>query len=1254
MRRYGRRVLAVGLESGSAMSDQGGNNLIRDQLAGLFASLSRAVIVTDLDGAITLFNSHAEELLGYELERVAGAPIGRLFQDPETLNRLTEQSDSMPDGTSMDCETFTVNKEGESVLVYVSMSGLFKGSRRIGRIIYLDAVQLEKRTEDRLNLLLAASNLIAKAKNLKEGLQGLAEMIVSMLSSTFCRILLIDEQEKNLVVKAAWHKKQPNDDFKWIALEDEQTPIDEWPGLRDRLDKGDAAVLNQNDERVSGNLKKLAKRLGLQKPIRSVISVPVKIDKRIVGLLVIGNLVGDGEALFDKQKRDLAAGIAAQVAALIKRLQLADDSAQRLSNVEAMRNAAKALAAALDLKEVLRQILLNAKLVLGADSAVIWSYNSTQGSFSLEISESTGIPTETQQAISKMQPQKGGATYAVLERGWVGVDDVNVAAGSSFIGESVRKLLDTFKARSFQGVVLKVRNEKIGVLYLNYKHARTYTEEDRQIVQTFADHVALALANAKLLDQFKKAKKAAEVVAKVMVLGDPGMTLKSIVDGTQQVLRSDAVVLFTYDELSSRFSHPPTMAGVRFPDRAAVSEERLTGSIVHLMLDQDKPYVVNNVADDPLFGDRRFAIDEQIKSCVAISLKAANQRVGVMFVNYRTLHPITFNDLANLELFANYAAVAIHYDRLFEEKQAGLKEQASLVALSQTILESLGRGASLKGIMEMVVAAAAVVLGTEFCNIVLPDKDDRLVFSAAHGWPISMVGDFTLEPGLGSQTGYTIQTEAPVRVYDYKTEERFAVPDVVFKHSIRSGISVPMIRGNKVVGAMLAHTTRQRRFTDADERRLSLLANFLATVISSARYEQIKQHNEDLESIYEASKAITSLTVERERKQILDRILREAVKCIKRRRNREVVLGTIQLYDEQTQQLVFESIYPKEIGEDDINIGMGWRVSEETAGERIGVTGRAFLTKKPQLVDNVDDLREAGDYREYSPQTRSELAMPMVDDSEDRCLGVLDVESGEVGSFDEYDQYMMKLLAELGVIGIQSLQRYKDLQARHAIAWMGISGGYWLHKIRGNAGLINDHATKIREGLAPGLDEEITAELSSIERHANRILNYDTTIPTKEKATPQPVNALLRERIRNSQDFKPHIYKPVEVRFRLELPDDAQVKVDPTWFFRTLDTLLDNATTAMRDSPTKTLTIATREQNGSALIEITDTGKGIPKHVQQKLFLEQIKGGDVTGNSGVGLLIAHLILKAYDGQIKLGSSDSTDTTMVILLPLFKS
>jgi putative methionine-R-sulfoxide reductase with GAF domain len=65
-----------------------------------------------------------------------------------------------------------------------------------------------------------------------------------------------------------------------------------------------------------------------------------------------------------------------------------------------------------------------------------------------------------------------------------------------------------------------------------------------------------------------------------------------------------------------------------------------------------------------------------------------------------------------------------------------------------------------------------------------------------------------------------------------------------------------------------------------------------------------------------------------------------------------------------------------------------------------GVCGRAYATHTTTIIRDVLDLGEA--YVACDPRDRSEIVVPIFDD-ESHCIGVLDVDSWEIGSFDERD-----------------------------------------------------------------------------------------------------------------------------------------------------------------------------------------------------------------------------------------------------------
>jgi GAF domain-containing protein len=523
---------------------------------------------------------------------------------------------------------------------------------------------------------------------------------------------------------------------------------------------------------------------------------------------------------------------------------VAYDSARRMEMLTHMRFAAEALAGAADANGVLRQIARSARAALQADSAAIWVYDVTRNAFVPDGWVASHISGELRREFWKAKPRADGTAYTVMARGWVAVEDVSDEGSYPFLGATTRRLLDRIGVQSFIGVSLTVGDEPLGVLYVNFGAPRQFTTEDEQTARTFANHAALALKKARLLEQVTKAKKAAEAVARVMVLGKREDTLQSIAEEMQLALDCDIVMLFEYEMESKTLVHPPTMVGL---DEEGQRKAMLGGvvdpkSIVYWILEKDSPYIVESVEHDPMFRHKRFAMEERIKSCVGIPIRMQEKKLGVMFVNYKTPRRFTPDELSVMMLFSNQAAVAIQNAQLFEARNLSLRQQGELLKFSEELLGVV----SLQDTMDRAVKITADILDVDCCAIVLPDEGGDLVISAAYGWPLEFVGKEKLKGGKGSQSGLTIKSRAPVMVEDYRLEHRFEVPDFVRKYGIRSGLSAPMFVGGEpdeqqLIGIMLVHSKSPRSFSDEDQTLLKLIANDTAVAIQRTRqYEELR------------------------------------------------------------------------------------------------------------------------------------------------------------------------------------------------------------------------------------------------------------------------------------------------------------------------------------------------------------------------------------------------------------------------------
>jgi signal transduction histidine kinase len=110
----------------------------------------------------------------------------------------------------------------------------------------------------------------------------------------------------------------------------------------------------------------------------------------------------------------------------------------------------------------------------------------------------------------------------------------------------------------------------------------------------------------------------------------------------------------------------------------------------------------------------------------------------------------------------------------------------------------------------------------------------------------------------------------------------------------------------------------------------------------------------------------------------------------------------------------------------------------------------------------------------------------------------------------------------------------------------------------------------------------------------------------------------------------------------------GEVTLDIEKMIRVFYNLASNAADAMPNGGS--LTVSARKQNGSLLIEFTDTGSGIPEELRAKIFEPFVTYGKKHG-TGLGLSIVKKIIDDHKGKIEAESEVHKGTTIRMILPL---
>ena len=150
---------------------------------------------------------------------------------------------------------------------------------------------------------------------------------------------------------------------------------------------------------------------------------------------------------------------------------------------------------------------------------------------------------------------------------------------------------------------------------------------------------------------------------------------------------------------------------------------------------------------------------------------------------------------------------------------------------------------------------------------------------------------------------------------------------------------------------------------------------------------------------------------------------------------------------------------------------------------------------------------------------------------------------------------------------------------------------------------------------------------------------------------PVQLNELVKDSIAFTEDYAKASQdeRSARVHFKTELADTlSPVRASASELREVFVNLLRNAVDAIEGEGQ--VTVRTRAEDGHAVAEIRDTGSGMSKEVQEKLFrpLFTTKGERGTG---LGLATCYAILRRHGGDIEVESAPGEGTAFIVKLPV---
>jgi phosphoserine phosphatase RsbU/P len=319
-------------------------------------------------------------------------------------------------------------------------------------------------------------------------------------------------------------------------------------------------------------------------------------------------------------------------------------------------------------------------------------------------------------------------------------------------------------------------------------------------------------------------------------------------------------------------------------------------------------------------------------------------------------------------------------------------------------LAELGEEVNASLDLDEVLAHAAVMIKKlvdyEFFGVLMIDSDGAtLTHRFAIGYPSGLAENLKIPIGQGI-TGTAAKTGHPVRVSDVRQDPRY----INAIDSVRSELAIPLMFRGKCVGVLDIQSRHIDYFTKDQQNIMSVLANRLAVAIENARlFQQVRTQAEALLVLNEVSREISSILD-------VEELLRRTAELIKRVIDYQIL--SIMLYDDE--QKVFRHR---------LDVKHGQRAQGKLrAAATEGLVGAAATLREPVVVPDVTkDPR----YLMVNPETRSELAIPMI--HKGKVIGVLDLESPQLNYFTEDHVQTLSILAANLAVSVENARLYEQV-----------------------------------------------------------------------------------------------------------------------------------------------------------------------------------------------------------------------------------
>jgi GAF domain-containing protein len=590
--------------------------------------------------------------------------------------------------------------------------------------------------------------------------------------------------------------------------------------------------------------------------------------------------------------------------------------------------------------------------------------------------------------------------------------------------------------------------------------------------------------------------------------------------------------------------------------------------------------------------------------------------------------------------------------QLTRERDEALEREKATAEVLRVISSS---SRNLDPVFQTMLENATRLCEGESASLLLREGGD-LRFVARYNAPVLEqveTPDPIFRPGPASGLGRSLRLKQVDQVPDMVNDQAYIDREPgrvrVVEAGYRSQLSVPLIKDNEAIGALVIHRRKAGLFT---EKQIELVSNFAKQAVIAI--ENARLLNELRESLQQQTATADVLKVISQSafdlRAVLQTLIESAARFCGADKAHIIREKDGAFYTDETYG------YSREF--------MSYIKNIPIKAERGSAAGRALLEGRMIHITDVKadseyafvEARRLGDYRTI-------LCVPML--REGVPIGLLGLTRSEVQPFTEKQIELVTTFADQAAIAIENalllrelnrereaLARQNQADARY-ISWLRQLAGFLRHEVRQPVAQINSSVELIDQTSHDDQLKPYIASASHGVRHIWNLIERASRVTDAEafvrqgQAQPIDISRLLRELIGSYQQTHSGI------DFRLHLPDKEPpyVSADPTLLKEAVSNLLANAASFADE---ESLIQVVLERNGvHAVIRVRNKGP-IIQYDTEILFgpFASTRSGPSSEHQGLGLYLVRLVAEHHGGKAIISNlDDGSGVEASIFLPL---